>query len=424
MKGQVEEFVRKCVVCSRFKKVGNSMPAPLRHYPHVTAPFERLHLDLIGPMGVSHNGYRYVMTIIDVFTRYLVTVALRSKEATEVARALYNKVVCVHGVPVTIVTDQGTEFVNSVMKELSKELLMQHAKITAFYLSANGVIERANYTITNILRTLVEGNVSIWDQMLEAATFAYNTAYHRAVRETPFYLLFLRDPRHPYAMLESPSKAWYNVDSYKEEMAVITKQVYERCKTYLEEGREEMERYQKPSKIKQVKVGDRVFLRYNPKRTENKKLQPIFDGPYRVIAKKSDVVVKVKNLRNNKEVTVHADKIKILHENNVSMSEFSLVRKAYPFKEKAQPVNDDLWFVLPDVSEPSPSIVESQEDNGDESSNQDEVNTNESITQDESNIHGNKTGRNPPVPAPRYSLRSSSTVPEIPNVMHKPIEYC
>ena len=304
------------------------MPAPLRHYPDVPAPFERLHLDLIGPMGVSHNGYRYVMTIIDVFTRYLVTVALRSKEATEVARALYNKVVCVHGVPVTIVTDQGTEFVNSVMKELSKELLMQHAKITAFYLSANGVIERANYTIRNILRTLVEGNVSIWDQMLEAATFAYNTAYHRTIKETPFYILFLRDPRHPYAMLEIPSKAWYNVDSYKEEMAVITKQVCERCRTYLEEGREEMERYQKPSKVKQVKVGDRVFLKHTPKRNENKKLQPIFDGPYRVIARKSDVVVRVRNLGNNKEVPVHIDKIKILHEDNVSMSEFPSVRKA------------------------------------------------------------------------------------------------
>ena len=85
MKGQVEDFVRKCVVCSHFKKVGNYMPAPLRHYPDVTAPFERLHLDLVGPMGVPHNGYRYVMTVIDVFTRYLVTVALKSKEAIEVA---------------------------------------------------------------------------------------------------------------------------------------------------------------------------------------------------------------------------------------------------------------------------------------------------------------------------------------------------
>ena len=274
------------------------MPAPLRHYPDVTAPFERLHLDLVGPMGVPHNGYRYVMTVIDVFTRYLVTVALKSKEAIEVARALYNKVVCVHGVPTTIVTDQGTEFVNNIMRELSKELLMQHAKITAFHPSANGVIERANYTIINILRTLVEGNVSIWDQMLEVATFAYNTAYHRTIKETPFYLLFLRDPGHPYTTLENPQKAWYNVDSYKEEMAVVTRRIYECCQIYIEEGRDEMESNQKTSQIKPVKIGDRVFLKYMPKRTENKKLQPIFDGLYRIIVKKSDVVVQIKKFEN------------------------------------------------------------------------------------------------------------------------------
>ena len=317
-----------------------------------------------------------------------------------------------------IVTDQDTEFGNNIMRELSKELLMQHAKITAFHPSANGVIERANYTIINILRTLVEGNVSIWDQMLEVATFAYNTAYHRTIKETPFYLLFLRDPGHPYTTLENPQKAWYNVDSYKEEMAVVTRRVYERCQIYIEEGRDEMERNQKPSQIKPVKIGDRVFLKYMPKRTENKKLQPIFDGPYRIIAKKSDVVVQFKNLRTSKVVTVHIDKIKVLHEDNIGVNEFPSVRKAYPFKERKFSVDDELWSILPDAFEPSTGNTEN----------------NQSIVVGSSNVNNapdelvssdivNEAAVVPPVPAPRYSLRSSSTVPEVPHVMSKPIEY-
>ena len=68
MKKDVEDYVRKCVVCSRFKKLGNYHPAPLRHYPDATAPFERVHVDLVGPMGTSDNGYKYVMTII-MFSR-------------------------------------------------------------------------------------------------------------------------------------------------------------------------------------------------------------------------------------------------------------------------------------------------------------------------------------------------------------------
>lgn len=144
MKQNVENYVRWRVVCCRFKQLGNHFPAPLRHYPDVTAPFERIHVDLVGPLGVSDDGYRYLMTVIDVLTRYLIAVPLRSKEAQEVVRALCKEVICMHGVPVTIVTDQGREFINTVLSDVAKELMMSHARITAFHPSANGVVERAN----------------------------------------------------------------------------------------------------------------------------------------------------------------------------------------------------------------------------------------------------------------------------------------
>ena len=161
MKRDVEDYVKRCLVCSRFKQLGNHFPAPLRHYPDVSAPFQRIHVDLVGPMGTSDNGFKYLMTVVDVLTRYLIVVPLRSKEAREVARGLYEHVICIHGVPLTMVTDQGREFVNAILQGIAQELIMDHVKITAFHPSANGVVERANYTITNILRGLVENNTSI-----------------------------------------------------------------------------------------------------------------------------------------------------------------------------------------------------------------------------------------------------------------------
>lgn len=56
-------------------------------------------MDLVGPMGVSCNNFRYIMMVIDSMTKYLVTIPLKSKEALEVAHSLYEKVICVHGVP-------------------------------------------------------------------------------------------------------------------------------------------------------------------------------------------------------------------------------------------------------------------------------------------------------------------------------------
>lgn len=64
---------------------------------------------------------------------------------------------------------------------------------------------------------MIGRSVTIWDNMLPAVTVAYNTTYHRTIREAPFYLMYLRDPRVPYTMLASPHRPWYNVDSHKDE---------------------------------------------------------------------------------------------------------------------------------------------------------------------------------------------------------------
>lgn len=158
------------------------------------------------------------------------------------AKTLFDKVVCEHGVPQTMVTDQGTGFVNKVMKEMAGLLSMNRLTISVFQLRANGVIERANYNNVSILRTLVEANMETWPEMLPAATFAYNSAYHRTVRESPFYLLYLRDPYLPYQAIERRPRPWYDVNSYKSEMISISRKVYDLCQRYIEEGREKMEK--------------------------------------------------------------------------------------------------------------------------------------------------------------------------------------
>ena len=68
MKRDVEEYCKKCMICCRYKSIGNAYPAPRRHYPDVSAPFERIHMHLVGPMGTSDKGKKYILTVIDVFT--------------------------------------------------------------------------------------------------------------------------------------------------------------------------------------------------------------------------------------------------------------------------------------------------------------------------------------------------------------------
>ena len=170
---------------------------------------------------------------------------------------------------------------------------------------------------------------------------------------------------------------------------------------FIEEGRVEMEKYHKNSRIKPISIGDRVFLKYQPKRKENRKLQPIFDGPYRVVDKISDVVVKLRNLRTGKTVTVHADKVKILHEDNVNVQQFSTIRRAYPFQDNDSPDFIDSWSLSHELQEEEESVESSH---------------NQSINQ-------NSTTSEPIPVVPRYNLRSSTTIEDVPRVTNKPLEY-
>lgn len=94
---------------------------------------------------------------------------------------------------------------------------------------------------------------------------------------------------------------------WEEKIAIIAKKTYDRCQLYTDEGREEMEKYYKPSKIKKGHRRWQSIPLICTKEKQNKKLQPIIDEPYRVIAKSSNVVVKVRNLRTSGISTVHTD---------------------------------------------------------------------------------------------------------------------
>ena len=228
MNKDVKEYVRECEVCQRFKPA-TEQAAPLRSYPPAEWPFARVHMDLIGPLNASQDGYKYILTCVDACTRYLVAVALRTKNAEEVVEAFTTNFICQHGVPCWLVTDNGSEFINEKFKGLAEAVGLKHTQVTAYHPSANGLVERANKTIVSILRTLTEDNPHMWSKMLGYATLAYNTATNRTLGETPYFCLYLKDPKLPYDILGKPFSPSYNIDSTKEQVQRMMQACYARC---------------------------------------------------------------------------------------------------------------------------------------------------------------------------------------------------
>ena len=97
---------------SHHKKQALLKPLPIGH------PFSRLHVDILGPLKKTKDGYRYILMVVDSFSKWTEAFPLQTMEAREIACKLYDEVICRFGVPDSILTDRAQNFMSVLLKEL------------------------------------------------------------------------------------------------------------------------------------------------------------------------------------------------------------------------------------------------------------------------------------------------------------------
>jgi len=108
---------------------------------------QKVHVDLVGAFPTSKRGYKYLLTAICGFTKYLVCVPIRDKVSATVAEDLMKHLYLVYGLPEIFIHDQGGEFWSDVMMRLAALLDIQPSKITSHRPNSNGVVERVHATL-------------------------------------------------------------------------------------------------------------------------------------------------------------------------------------------------------------------------------------------------------------------------------------
>lgn len=155
-------------------------------------PFQKWGLDFVGPIkpAGSMTKARYILVAMDYCTKWVEAKALRDNKASSVAKFLYETILTRYGCPIELVSDQGTHFLNKVVKELVDKHMIIHKKSTVYYPQANGQAESMNKVLQNVLKKTVEHNRKDWDQKLNSALWAYRTTYKTTTGSTPFRLAF------------------------------------------------------------------------------------------------------------------------------------------------------------------------------------------------------------------------------------------
>ena len=248
------------------------------------------HMDVWSPGGESQDGNKYVVgnVIIDAYTKFAVLVPTSDHTAETISQVVMKNLVAVHGPPEVLVSDGAPEFVGTIQTELYKGLGVIRKVISPYHPQANGQIERLFRTIKPMLAIAVRNHQHDWAEYVPLIAYAYNTAYHESIRNTPYFLMYGRDPAPgdtQQANNDNISESvpqWLNrLQWARDQVTHELRQAHERNRHY----------YDQRVAARDYHIGDLVLIRnVAPNRAGPYKLEPRFVGPYRVIERKWDTL--------------------------------------------------------------------------------------------------------------------------------------
>ena len=183
--------VRSCENCQRHK-IEQRKPAGIMHATEAKSPWEIVSIDFVGPLPRSNDGNSQLVVLQDKFTKWIELRPLRKATARAVTRALHEQVVCPHGCPETVITDNGKQLVS---KELSK--YMEDAKIKVRrapkYSAQCNPVERVNKVVKTMIKQYLKRSQRTWDNHISEIAYAYNTAKHDSTGYSPAYMNYGRE---------------------------------------------------------------------------------------------------------------------------------------------------------------------------------------------------------------------------------------
>jgi hypothetical protein len=296
----VQSYVKSCVDCSTGKDVVSRSKGKSPGNIVAEYPFQVVSMDFVTDLPTSYRGNTRLLLFQCMFSGYNLCKPMSSWSASDVALA-YNEVVFQrYGASSVIRHDREPGFMSQVFSAFRQMMGSQQRATLAYRPQANGQQERAVQTVMRSVKAYVaDPGQRDWDDLAESLMFALNTSYDHTRRETPFFLVHGWDPRNTLQAMLSPTQGgdtsanWRRRIQHHHEYAIA---MARDIQVELKQQRAEQHNSQlNPSYEQSFKVGDAVWLyiaRVKP--GLSKKLAHLWHGPFRVLDKKDEFMVKLK----------------------------------------------------------------------------------------------------------------------------------
>ncbi|GFT20428.1 hypothetical protein TNCV_4964311 [Trichonephila clavipes] len=289
VRADVEQWCKSCDACSARKGPKIRSRGKLHRY-NVGAPFERIAFDIQGPLPRTASGNKYLLVVMDYFTKWPEVYPIPDQEAPTVAEAVVQHWISRYGVPLQLHSDQGRNFVSAVLKGVCELLGIDKTKTTPLH-------PQTNKTGTRKFLSFL---------------LAYRSAVHETTGYSPSQMLFGRDLRLPCDLLFGrPPDTPSSPEEYVQNLQARFEDVHHLARERINLRTEKMKtRYDTKATGHQFKEGDKVWF-YNPTRRKglSPKLQSHWDGPYTILKIINDVVIRIRKSTNSKPRVVHYDRL-------------------------------------------------------------------------------------------------------------------
>ena len=311
MDREVVEHCRSCVVCQKCKKA-KARRVPLIEREILSEPFEVLAMDLVGPFPKGKGGYTHLLTTVCMSSKWPEIIPLKTITARAVAEAMM-KVFATTGIPLQLLTDQGSQFVGSLVAHLCRDLHIDKVKTAPYHPECNGVVERMHGTLGSMLTKAVSLGQD-WVGQVPFALFALRSSPNRDTGFSPFQLVFGHSVRTPLDILH---QGWaemsfqdLNTEEWSEWLVARLESWHDILRDRGEEASKNRKKAHDKRAVERTLVkGDRVWCRI-PGMT--KKLKESWHGPYEVVEAVNRVDYKVKLGRGRSKI-LHINNLKKFH---------------------------------------------------------------------------------------------------------------
>ena len=307
MRRDIQKRILQCVNCQlrKLSRIKTKMPMIISDTQ--TRVFEKVSLDIVGKLRKSSDGSEYILTIQDHLSKYVMCAALKTTDTQTVANAFIKKFICVFGSPRYILTDNGSNFVSSLMKAVAKRFKIKKDVTSSYHPEGNASLERWHFNLAEFLRQYTD-KISDWHEWIDLAALNYNSTVHASHKYTPYELIFGHLIRLPS---EDPIREYEKLTTYKDYLINLVKKLHDirviAHENLIDAKVKSKKYYDQKLHVKEFKVGDKVSLLFGKKPN---KLDNPYTGPFQIIKKLKNNNFTIMNIKTKKTDSVNSKRLK------------------------------------------------------------------------------------------------------------------